>query len=334
MTLIELAEELNGVVDGGDDKEILGIAPLESASSNDVSFLSNSKYIPWLKKTNAGAVIVNRQEKLQSPCALIRVENAYMALAKAQEIFSKHSRPAPGYHASAIIDDSALIEDGVYIGASAVIDAETIIGEGCIIENGCIINKGCRLGKDCHLHSNVILEKDTLLGERVIIQAGAVIGSDGFGFAKDDDGRYRKILQTGRVVIEDDVEIGANTTVDRATMGTTTIHRGTKIDNLVQVAHNVEIGEHTVIAGQAGISGSTKIGKNVMIGGQAGFIGHIQVGDKAIINAQSGVTQNIPTGEMWSDTPARPFRLMRRIQAAMFHLPELIKRVKKIEEKN
>jgi len=196
----------------------------------------------------------------------------------------------------------------------AAIESETEIGANCKIYNGVLIREKCKIGN------------------AVVLQPGVVIGGDGFGYAPDEKGVYHFIPQIGNVILEDNVEIGSNTTVDRGVMGSTLIQKGTKLDNLVMVAHNVDLGKHTVVAALAGFSGSTTVGKHAIIGGQAGFAGHLKVGDKAVVNAQSGVTQNIPDGEMWSDTPARPFRKMRRLQALWMQIPELFKRVKNLEK--
>jgi UDP-3-O-[3-hydroxymyristoyl] glucosamine N-acyltransferase len=319
VTLEEVTSALGGELEGDGGAVIRGVAPLNTAGPDQISFLSNQKYKSEAATTKAAAVIINAGEEFKSSCAIIRVKNSYLAMTRALEMFHAPEKPCWERDPTAVIHESAEIAEKVHIGPLCYIGPGVNIEQGCIIHAGCVIQAGCRMGKDCFLHARVVLERECVLGKRVVIQAGAVIGSDGFGFARDDKGVYHKIPQIGSVVLEDDVEIGANTAVDRATMGCTRISKGTKIDNLVQIAHNVE--------------GSTRLGSHVMVGGQAGFVGHIKMGDRAVVTAQAGVSHDVPPGEMWSDTPARPHMMMRRIQAAMMQLPNLLKRVKKLEEK-
>lgn len=327
----QLANLVGGTLIGDATREICAVAPLESAAADCVSFLANARYVSLLDETSAGVVLVAKgvRRKLGD---VIETQDPYTAFVTALEIFYPEERLAPGVHSSAMIAPDAMIGRNVTIGPCCVVEHGVTVGDDTILEAQVFVGAEASIGSSCHLHPHTTIRHHVQVGDRVIVHAGTVIGSDGFGFAFDQ-GHYRKIPQTGIVVIESDVEIGANTTIDRATMGETRIGEGTKIDNLVQIAHNVRIGKHCVIVAQAGISGSTIFGDYCRVGGQAGFVGHIKIGDGAAFGAQSGVSQDVKAGDVLSGSPARPHSLWKRIEASLPRLPELLRRVKRIEEK-
>ncbi len=316
------------------DVEITGIATIENAGPGDLTFLSNPKYQKYLATTQAEAVILPKNIKPpQHPISLV-VDDPYFAFLQVLEIFNDRMPQdiAAGIHNLAVIDPDVVTGENVAIGACAVIGPGVSIGSNTIIGPGSVILKNSCIGKECVLYPNVTVMDGCKIGDRVILHAGVVIGSDGFGFAPHE-GRLRKIPQIGTVHIGDDVEIGACTCIDRAAFGETVIEHGTKIDNLVQVAHNVRIGSSTVIASQSGMSGSTHIGSGVKIGGQAGFAGHITIGNGASIGAQSGVTKDVPENTTVSGYPAKDHMKAKRLEAALRNLPDLMKKVKHQEKK-
>lgn len=331
VTAEQLAELVGGQLTGNPRREIVAVAPLDGADASCASFLANVKYVAQLETTQAGVVFVGRGVRRQGG-DVIEVDDPYAAFVTALEHFHPTRRPSPGIHSSAVVAANAEIGQGVTIGANCVVESGARIGDRTVLEAQVFVGEGAIVGDDCHLHPNTTIRHHVELGHRVIVHAGTVIGADGFGFAFDS-GHYRKIPQVGIVVIEDDVEIGANTTIDRATMGETRIGEGTKVDNLVQIAHNVRIGKHCVIVAQAGISGSTVFGNYCRVGGQAGFIGHIKIGDGAAFGAQSGVSQDVKAGDILSGSPARPHSLWKRIEVSLPRLPDLLRRVKRIEER-
>lgn len=331
VTAAQLAELVGGRLIGDPQREIIAVAPLDAATSNCVSFLSNVKYIALLDTTDAGIVFVGRGVTRSNGDA-IEVDDPYTAFVSALEHFHPSRRPPHGVHPSAVVAADAVLGEGVTIGANCVIESGARIGDRSVLEALVYVGEGAVVGDDCYLHPNTTLRHHVELGHRVIIHSGTVVGADGFGFAFDR-GSYRKIPQVGIVVIEDDVEIGANTTIDRATMGETRIGEGTKVDNLVQIAHNVRIGKHCVIVAQAGISGSTVFGNYCRVGGQAGFVGHLKIGDGAAFGAQSGISHDVKSGEVLSGSPARAHGLWKRIEVSLPRLPDLLRRVKKIEQR-
>lgn len=332
-TLNILAEQLGATLEGDGDTVITGLAPIESAGPGDITFLANKKYQKYLESTKATAIIVSPEtEVTRDDLSCLRLQDAYFGFVQLLRLFHPVVRyDAPGIHAQSFVDPSADISNDVTIAAHAFVGPGARIGRGSVIAEGAVIRNNVVIGEDCLIYPNVTILDRCTVGNRVIIQAGTTIGSDGFGFAPVED-RYEKIPQTGTVVIEDDVEIGANSCIDRGTIGPTIIRRGTKLDNLIQIAHNVEVGEHTVVAAQTGISGSTTIGHHVIVAGQAGLVGHISIGDRVTIGAQSGVSKDLQgEGKMFRGSPAREIHEELRLEAAIRHLPELIRTVRKQE---
>jgi UDP-3-O-[3-hydroxymyristoyl] glucosamine N-acyltransferase len=313
--------------------EIRGVASLEDAGPDDISFLTNPKYEKHLAATSARVIIVSAETILSPPFIPLAVKDPYFAFLQVLELFNSR-RPediARGVHSSAIVDPGAVLGKNVSLGPGAVIGAGVSIGDDTVVGPGTVIMKNSTVGSGCILYPNVTIMDGCTIGNRVILHAGVVIGADGFGFAPHN-GRFHKIPQIGTVCIEDEVEIGANSCVDRAAFGKTVVGKGTKIDNLVMVAHNVRIGSNTVIASQVGISGSTTVGNWVRMGGQAGLAGHLHVGDGAALGAQAGVTKDVPAGETVSGYPAKNHMQAMRLEAALRNLPELMKKVK-LQEK-
>jgi len=346
MRLADIAKSLNGEIIGN-DVEIYRVAKIEEAEHGDITFLANPKYKKYLITTNASAVLISRNEhfveldKRSSSISLVKVDDPYRAFLHLIDIFHPPIKPKTyGIDKTAIISPTACIGSDVSIGAYVVIGERTSIGNKTTIYPGTVIDDDVIVGEGCTIYSNVSIREQCKIGNRVIIHAGTVIGSDGFGFAPKEDGSYEKIPQRGNVVIEDDVEVGANCTIDRATLGETIIKRGVKLDNLIHVAHNVVIGEDTVIAAQTGISGSTKIGKQCALGGQVGLTGHITIADKTKIGAQSGVPKSInESGKTYFGYPAREIHETLRIEGAIRQLPQLLvefrelqKRIERLEQ--
>jgi UDP-3-O-[3-hydroxymyristoyl] glucosamine N-acyltransferase len=329
-TLAELAALSHGELRGEPTQEISGAAPLAEATAGDITFFANPKYLSQLRKSHASAVFVPEDFADDIPVAQIRVADP----AKAFEQIALKLAPEPvtfppGVHASAVIASSAKLGKGVSIQPHVTIEADAIIGDGTLIGAGSYVGHSCTIGSQCLIYPHVTIRERIRIGARVILHSGVVIGADGFGF-EPKEGRHQKVPQIGSVQIDDDVEIGANTTIDRARFGRTWIQEGVKIDNLVQVAHNVVIGKHSVVAAQTGIAGSVRIGSHVMIGGQVGIIGHIEIGDKTMIGAQTGVSKNIDGGTWWA-TPAVPLDEALEHLAYVRRLGRLYERVKKLE---
>jgi UDP-3-O-[3-hydroxymyristoyl] glucosamine N-acyltransferase len=340
MTAADIATWLQGELVGDGSVDIARVAKIEEARPGDLTFLANPKYERFLSTTSASAVLVSVNLDLQrhqrsSPITFIRVRDPYLAFLHVLKRITPQVDPFPtSIHETAVVAPSAKIGANVALGAHAVVEDDAVVGENTRIGHGCVIGKGAVIGSECSLHSGVKVHHQCVLGSRVTVHAGTVIGSDGFGFAPKPDGTYEKIPQLGRVVIEDDVEIGSNCTIDRATIGETLIRRGAKLDNLIQVAHNVTIGENTVIAAQTGISGSVKIGKNVMIGGQVGIGGHVEIADRAVVLAQSGVTKSLgPEGTIFFGYPAKEQKRAHRMEAALRMLPDLIQEFRELKNK-
>jgi UDP-3-O-[3-hydroxymyristoyl] glucosamine N-acyltransferase len=338
MKLRDIAQFLGATLEGNPDQEISGVAKIEEAGVGALTFLANPKYARFLASTHASAVIVGPTIKVEDrppdlpPLTLVRVADPYVGFVRVLAKFHPPQPPLPpGIHPSAVIDPTATLGAGVRIGPHAVIGARCRVDDRTMIAACAVIGDDVHIGGDCIVYPNVSVREGCRIGERCILQPGAVIGSDGFGFAPQPDGSYEKIPQMGIVVIEDDVEIGANTTVDRATLGETRIKKGVKLDNLIQVAHNVVIGENTVMAAQSGISGSTRVGKNVMVAGQVGFTGHIEVADGVKVGAQSGVHRSLTTPNgTYFGTPAYPHREAMRIYGSFPQLPDLLATVRNL----
>jgi len=326
---------LNGTVEGDASVAVNQLAKIEEATEGSLSFLANPKYEQYLYTTNASIVIVNNEQQLAEPvkATIIRVANAYSAISVLLEIYNKIKLNKAGIEQPCFIHPSAQIGQNVYIGAFAYIGPNVIVGDNSKVYPNTYIADNVTLGTNVTLFSGVKIYFDCKIGNDVIIHSGAIIGGDGFGFAPTADGSYQKISQIGNVVIEDNVEIGANTTIDRATMGSTVIHKGVKLDNLIQIAHNVEIGANTVIAAQAGISGSTKIGENVIMGGQAGVAGHLTIAKGTQFQAQMGLGRSIKDeGTKWGGSPATLFSDHMRSQVVFNRLPALEKKVLELEK--
>lgn len=330
----QIALIVNGKVEGDPNATVDSFGKIEEAKQGQLSFLANPKYEEFLYTTKASVLIINEAYELRQPVAttLIRVPDAYTAfatlLSKYQEIMQQQ---LSGVQEPSYISKTASYGKQVFIGAFAYLGEKVKIGDNTKIYPQVYIGNNVTIGDNCIIHPGVRIYHDCTVGNHVTIHAGTIIGSDGFGFAPQADGSFKKVPQIGNVMIEDHVEIGSNTTIDRATIGSTIIRSGAKLDNLIQIAHNVEIGNSSVIAAQAGISGSTKIGKGVMIGGQAGIVGHIQLGDGAKVNAQSGVSKSIDPGKAVTGSPAYDYTSALRSQAVTRKLPELEKRVKELE---
>ena len=331
----QIALLVNGKIEGEPQASVSSFGKIEEAAEGQLAFLANPKYEEYLYTTRASVILINDSLELKQPVAasLVRVKDAYSAfailLAKYQEMMTQimSGKEEPTY-----IHPSAKYGEMVYLGAFAYLGENVVLGNNVKIFPHVFLGRNVTIGDNSIIHAGVKIYHDCQIGKNVTIHAGSVIGSDGFGFAPQADGTFRKVPQIGNVLIEDFVEIGANACIDRATIGSTIIRSGAKLDNLIQVAHNVEVGNHTVIAAQSGVSGSTKLGKNVMIGGQAGIVGHLQIADGVRINAQSGVSKSIKTpNSAVTGSPAHDYTSALRSQALSRKLPELEKRIKELE---
>jgi len=328
----DIVDLVGGHLQGADsDKLILSINTLSNASESELSFLSNSHYKCDLSATNAAAVLMTKVlfDELQPSCGVILVKDSYLAFAKVQRYFHPQLQSEGVRHDSASIDSSAVLAADVDIGAYCVIEEGVEIASGTRLAAGCLIGKGVKIGHDCLLHAGVKIQADCLLHDRVILQPGVVIGSDGFGYAWSGK-EHLKIPQVGRVVLHDDVEIGANTCIDRGALGDTVIQQGVKLDNLIQIGHNVEVGALTVMASQVGVSGSTTVGKGCQIGGQAAMAGHLKVGDGCQIAGKTGVIGDLKAGGAYAGYPAMPHRIWLKTSVLITRLPEIWKKTKKI----
>ena len=331
-----IASLIDGKVEGDPETTVNSFGKIEEAKNGQLAFLSNRKYEDFLYSTKASIIIINNSQEIRQPlqATLIRVADAYLAFAGLlQKYQALIQEQLTGIEQPSFIDDTAKIGTNVYVGAFAYIGENAIIANDAKIYPGVYIGNDVKIGEGSIIHPGVKIYFGCSVGANVTIHAGTVIGGDGFGFAPQDDGTYQKVPQIGNVIIEDNIEIGCNTTIDRATVGSTIIHSGTKVDNLVQIAHNVEVGCNTVIAAQAGISGSTKLGNNIMIGGQAGIVGHVQLADGTKVNAQSGVTKSIKEKNIAvTGSPAFDYTSALRSQALSRSLPQLEKRIAELEK--
>jgi UDP-3-O-[3-hydroxymyristoyl] glucosamine N-acyltransferase len=320
MKLSEIASRLGARLDGA-DAEITGVAGIEEAGPGQITFVANPKYAAAAKTTRATAVIVSEDFPAIS-AATLRSKNPYLAFAQALELFYHSPRYAVGIHSTAVVASSAKIGKHASIGPYAVVGEDVRIGEHCVLLPHVVIYRGAQIGNNFFAHAHAVVREFCRLGDNVVLQNGAVIGADGFGFAKDDQGRWYKIAQSGPAVLEDNVEVQANACVDRATVGETRIGRGTKIDNLVQVGHACKVGENTMLCAQTGLAGSTMVGKNVILAGQVGVAGHCTIGDGVIATAQTGIPNDVEPGKMVSGYPAIDNRQWLRCVAVYNKLPE------------
>ncbi len=331
-TLKRLAEAVSGRMAGDPDFLITGIAPFEAAGPTQITFAQGKRLLSQIPSCGAGAVIVPEAfDGDPGSKNLIYVPSPRIAAAKITEILHPATHPPAGVSRHAVIGKGVCLGSEVYIGHNVTIEDGAAIGDGAVIYPNVYIGKDTSIGDSSIIYPNVSILAGSVIGRRVIIHSGTVVGSDGFGFVPDPGG-HGKVPQVGRVVIEDDVEIGANNTIDRATFGETRVGRGVKTDNLVHIAHNVHVGEHTIIVAQVGIAGSTRIGKNVIIAGQAGLGGHIEIGDGAVVGPQAGVTRSVPAGRMVSGTPEMPHKRWLRVQRIVADLPELKKKLSSLEK--
>ena len=330
-TLEYLAERVNAKLIGDPNCEINQVATLENAGPGDICFLSSSKYLKYLQKTKAAAVIVTSTGTFKYNSNLLIVADPYVAYAQIASLLYPHAFEKKGIHSSAVVSTQSTIDATAWIGENCIVQDGAEIGANTYIGPGCIIDSNVKVGSHCHLVSNVTLCHDIVVGDRVVLQPGVVVGSDGFGFA-NNRGEWLKIPQIGKVIIENDVEVGANTTIDRGTIEDTIVETGVKLDNLIQVAHNVRIGAHTVIAGCTGIAGSAKIGKHCAIGGQVGIVGHLEITDNVQITGKSHVTHSITEPGVYSSgTPLEPTAKWRRNFVRFKQLDDIMQRLKKIE---
>lgn len=335
-TAQQIAQAINGTIEGNPDIEVNNLSKIEDGKPGTLSFLANPKYTAYIYNTEASIVIVNNDFEPEHNilATLIRVKDAYSSFATLLEMYQQSKGKRSGISSKASIPKSATIGNNVYIGDFVSIGENTVVGNNCTIYPNTTIGYNCTIGNDTFIYSGVVVYDDCKIGTECTIHAGAIIGADGFGFAPQDNNNYRKVPQIGNVIIEDRVDVGANTTIDRATIGSTIIRKGVKIDNLIQIAHNVVVGENTVIAAQTGISGSTKIGRNCMIGGQVGIIGHLEIADGVMIAAQSGIGKSIKDEKsVHEGSPAFAYREYQRSYIHFRRLDKLVKRINDLEHK-
>jgi len=333
----QIAGILNGEVVGDADITVRGLSKIEEGTEGTLSFLSNPKYEEYIYTTGASICIVNNSftpsKSIPSTLTMIKVEDAYSCFAKLLEFYDQMRKKEPKIESPSFIAESATIGSDLYLGAFGYIGENSIIGNNVVIYPNVYIGENVKIGDNCILHPGSTVYVDCVIGHNCTIHAGTIIGADGFGFAPNENGEFQKIPQIGNVIIEDNVEIGSNCTIDRATMGSTVIKQGVKLDNLVQIAHNVEIGQNTVMAAQVGVAGSTKIGNNVMIGGQAGIGGHIHVADGTKIVAQSGIPNTIRKADTLMGSPGIPLEDFKKSYFGFRKLPQILKRLQEIENK-
>jgi UDP-3-O-[3-hydroxymyristoyl] glucosamine N-acyltransferase len=330
-TALQIAELIGGAVIGDAQVPLSGFAPAGSAKPGDLTFAENEVYFERAELSAASAILVDGDFRSRSK-ALIQVPNARIGFAKAMAIFFPDQKYEPGIHPSSVVESSANVDSTAHIGPLCYVGKNVRIGAGVVLQGQDYIGDECQIGDECCFLPNVTIYPRAQVGRRVRIHAGSVIGSDGFGYVFDS-GVHRKVPQVGNVILHDDVEIGANVTIDRGALGPTVIGKGTKIDNLVQIGHNVSIGEHTLVIAQAGIAGSTRLGNYVTIAGQVGLAGHLKIGNRVTVTAQSGVMHDIPDGQKWFGSPAMPDRKMKRQVLAMQQLPDLLRRVAELERR-
>lgn len=333
MKLHEIATALDCTVLGDPNTEITGVATIETAPHGSITFFNNRKYRKYLASTAAAAVIVKNPQDIPSHLAGLVSEHPYLTFARALSLFLADVSHEPEIHTTAQVSPRAVLGRGVSIGAFSIVDEGVKLDDGVTILNHCHIYRNVSIGKDSFIHSHAVVREDCLIGERVILQNGAIVGSDGFGYARRPDKSWHKIPQTGKVVIEDDVEIGAGATIDRATLGATTVRRGTKIDNLVQIGHGSTVGEDTLLCAQVGLAGSSDVGDRVILSGQVGVAGHLRIGDGVIATAQSGIPNSVPEGKLISGYPAIDNRNWLKSSAVFAALPEVLHEVRRLTER-
>ena len=331
----QIAAVIEGIVEGNGEVKINRLSKIEEGEPGSLSFLANPKYTPYIYTTRASIVIVSKDFSPDQAIhtTLIRVEDAYTAFARLLELYNHIKNEKKGISSLSFVAKSAVIGKDAYIGEFAYVGENVVVGDNTKIFPHVFLGDNVKVGSNSTLFAGVIIYSENIIGSDCTIHGGVVIGADGFGFAPQQDKNYKKIAQIGNVIIEDNVEIGSNTTIDRATLGSTIIRRGVKLDNLIQVGHNVEIGENTVIASQTGISGSTKIGRNCMIAGQVGLVGHLSIGDDVKIGAQSGVSGNLKDGSIFMGSPAIDITIHRRALVHFKNLPEIVKRLDQLERR-
>jgi len=331
MKLAEIAERIGCELQGDGSIDISAIAPIEEAEPGNLTFVANPRYRSYLRRTRASAVIVSTAEAAL-PLASLRAADPYLAFARAVELFYVPPRVQAGIHPTASVAASARIGRNASIGPYCVIGEDVVLGDDARLDAHVVVYPEARVGDAFHAYAHVVVRERVTIGNRVILHSGCIIGDDGFGYVLDNEGKLRKIMQAGTVILHDDVEVGANTTVDRAAVGATVIHRGAKLDNLVMVAHGCSIGEGSALAAQVGLSGSTQVGRFVRMGGQAGVAGHLSIGEGAQLAAKAGVSNDVAPGEAVAGYPAVEIHLWRRTTAALKHLAELFRRVRQIEK--
>lgn len=331
VTLQEIATHLGAEIEGDPQLAITGVAPMETAGPSEITFLGNRAYASKVATSKAGAILIPAKHRDECPMPSIRVPEPRLAYAKVLDLFFAPARPAGGVHPTAIVPESTTVDASASIGAYSVLGENVTVGAGSVIHPHVVIYDGVQIGADCVIHSSAVIREHVTVGDRTDVQNGAIVGADGFGFAPQADRSWHKIPHTGRVILGDDVEIQAGACVDRAAVGDTTIGRGTKIDNLVQVGHGCHIGEDTLVCGLVGLAGSTTIGNRVIIAGQAGLAGHLTVEDDVTVGAQAGVISDLETGKTYHGQPAMESRRARNVYLHLSRLPELVKRVKALE---
>jgi UDP-3-O-[3-hydroxymyristoyl] glucosamine N-acyltransferase len=330
MKLGEIARLLNCELRGSEDLEITGAAGIEEAQGDEITFVSNPKYLPKVESTRAGAIILSGDAPSTSTATLIS-DNPYLSFARAIELFYQPPEPTPGIHPTATVAESATLGENYSIGANVVIGDSVKLGDNAILYPNVVLYPHAHIGKDFIAHANSVVREHCQIGHRVILQNGSVVGADGFGFAPQADLSYYKMAQSGIAVLEDDVEVGANACVDRATVGETRIGKGTKIDNLVQVGHGCRIGQHTILAAQVGVAGSTRIGDHVTFAGQVGVAGHLTIGDRVAATAQTGIARSVEARRTISGSPEMDSALWKRNYLLMQEFPELVRTVKRLQ---
>jgi UDP-3-O-[3-hydroxymyristoyl] glucosamine N-acyltransferase len=328
MRLDDLAARLGCRLEGPGDMEITGVAGMDEATPNQITFLANRKYRAKLGSTRAAAVILGMDEPAPARAAL-RSENPYLAFARALELFTAAPKPVAGIHPTAVIASGAKIGRNPSIGPYVVIEEDVELGDDCVIKSFVVVYRGAKIGNRFLAHAHAVVRENVFIGDDVILQNGAVVGGDGFGFARQADGSYYKIVQSGTVVVENGVEIQSNACVDRATVGETRLRRGVKVDNLVQVGHSCDVGENTLLCGQAGLAGSTRLGRGVVLAGQVGVAGHLTIGDGVIATAQSGIPADVESGKIVSGYPAIDNAQWLKCSAVFNRLPEVYAEVRK-----